>query len=155
MGLFGAVPFLQEALLFLLAFVMVFAILQRSKILGDSVHKINALVALAVALIFLGFSSATEIVAKMIPWVAVALSAILMFLLLWGFVGGEIGSLPKGIKWSLIGIIIVFMVSLLVYAAGWWEKLRGYFSFDNSFLYTILIFAAVVGSVVYVVVGSK
>ena len=155
MGLFGTVPFLQEALLFLLAFVVVFAILQKSKILGDSVSKINSLVALALALIFVGFSSATEVVAKMIPWVAVALSVILMFLLLWGFVGGEIGSLPKGIKWTLIGLSIAFMVILVLYATGLWADLKGYFAFDNSFLYTVLAFVAVVGAVIYVVVSSK
>ncbi len=155
MGLFSTVPFLQEALLFVLAFVVVFAILQKSKILGDDVSKINSLVALAMAFIFVGFSSATEVVSKMIPWVAVALSAILMFLLLWGFVGGEIGSLPSGIKNTLIGLSVIFMVGLILWATGWWADLRSMVSFDNSFLYTILVFVAVIGSVVYVIVSSK
>ncbi len=155
MALFETVPFLQEALLFLLAFVIVFAILQKSKILGDGVHKINSLVALAFAFIFVGLSAATEIVSKMIPWVAVALSVILMFLLLWGFVGGEMGSLPSGIKWTLIGLSAVFMVVLLLYVTGWWADLKGYLSIDNSFLYTILAFVAIIGAVVYVIVSSK
>jgi hypothetical protein len=155
MGLFQTVPFLQEALLFLLAFVVVFAILQKSKILGDGVAKINSLVALAFALIFVGFSSATDVVSKMIPWVAVALSVILMFLLLWGFVGGEIGNLPGGIKWTLIALSAVFMIVLLLYVTGWWTGFRQMFDFDNSFLYTILAFVGVIGAVVYVVVSSK
>jgi hypothetical protein len=155
MGLFQTVPFLQEALLFLLAFVVVFAILQKSKILGDGVAKINSLVALAFAFIFVGFSAATDVVSKMIPWVAVALSVILMFLLLWGFVGGEIGNLPGGIKWTLIALSAVFMIVLLLYVTGWWTGFRQMFDFDNSFLYTILAFVGVIGAVVYVVVSSK
>ena len=71
----------MKKLLFVLAFVIVFAILQKAKILGEGVEKINSLVALAFAFIFVGVSSATDIVSGMIPWVAVALSVILMFLL--------------------------------------------------------------------------
>ena len=155
MGLFETIPFLQEALLFLLAFVVVFAILQKSKILGDGVEKINSLVALAFGFLFVGFSAATDIVATMIPWVAVALSVILMFLLLWGFVGGEIGSLPSGIKWTLIGLSAVFMAVLLLYATGWLGNIRGWLDVDNSFFYTVLAFVAVIGAVVYVIVSSK
>lgn len=155
MALFESIPFLREALLFLLAFVIVFAILQKSNILGTGVSKINSLVALAFAFLFVGFSAATKIVSDMIPWVAVALSVILMFLLLWGFVGGEIGSLPSGIKWTLIGLSIVFMIILLLYVTGWWANLKGYLKLDNSFLYTLLAFIAVVGAVIYVIVSSK
>lgn len=155
MALFETVPFLREALLFLLSFVMVFAILQKSKILGDDVPKINSLVALAFAFLFVGVSKATDVVANMIPWVAVALSVILMFLLLWGFVGGEIGGLPKGIKWSIIVISMVFIISLLFYVTGLWSNFRKFFNFDNTFLYTILAFVAVIGAVVYIIVSSK
>jgi len=152
---FGTIPFLREALLFLLAFVVIFAILQKSKILGNEVSKINSLVAFALAFIFVGFSAATEIVSKMIPWVAVALSVILMFLLMWGFVGGEIRSLPSGIKLTLIGLSVLFMIVLLLYVTGWLADLRGIFHLDSSMLYTILAFVAVIGAVVYVVVSSK
>lgn len=155
MALFETIPFLKEALLFLLSFVIVFAVLQKSKILGDDVSKINSLVSLAFAFLFVGVSAATDVVAKMVPWVAVALSVILMFLLLWGFVGGEIGSLPSGIKWSIIGLSVIFMVVLLLYVTGLWADFRSFFNFDNSFLYTILAFIAVIGAVVYVIVGSK
>ncbi len=91
----------------------------------------------------------------MIPWVAVALLAILMFLLLWGFVGGEMDKLPNSIKNTLIGLSAIFMVVLILYVTGRWADLRGSFSFDNSLLYTILAFVAVVGAVVYVVGSSK
>jgi hypothetical protein len=155
MGLFETVPFLQEALLFLLAFVVVFAILQKAKILGDEVSKINSLVALAFAFIFVGFSAATDVVSKMIPWVAVALSVILMFLLLWGFVGGELSGMSSKLKYTLMTLSGVFMVILLLYVTGWLGTVREYLSVDNTTLYTILAFVAVIGAVVYVVVSSK
>lgn len=155
MGIFETVPYLQEALLFLLSFVVVFAILQKSKILGDDVPKINSLVALAFAFIFVGFSRATDIVSNLIPWVAVALSVILMFLLLWGFVGGDISGLPKGIKNSLIGLSAVFIVLLVLYITGFLSTIRSWFNFNNSFLYSLLAFCAVIGGVIYIIVSSK
>lgn len=155
MALFENVPFLQEALLFLLAFVVVFAILQKSKILGDDVAKINSLVALAFAFIFVGMSAATNVVSTMVPWVAVALSVILMFLLLWGFVGGEISGLPKEIKYTIIGLSAIFMIVLTFYATGQWSNIQGWLNFDNSLVYTALVFIAVIAAVVYIVVSSK
>ncbi len=155
MALFETVPFLQEALLFLLAFVVIFAILQKSKILGDEVSKINSLVALSLAFIFVGLSAATDIVSAMIPWVAVAITSILMFLLLWGFVGGDMAKLPGSIKWSIIGLSAAFMIGLLLYVTGVWANLKNGLPFDNSFLYTVVSFVAVIGAVIYIVVSSK
>jgi hypothetical protein len=155
MALFESIPFLEEAVLFLLVFVVVFAILQKSKILGDNVSKINSLVALSFALIFVGVSSTTDLISRMIPFVAVALSVILMFLLLWGFVGGEIGSLPKGIKNTLITLSAIFMIVLVLYISGWWTDLKAGTWFNSGILYTVLAFVAVVAAVVYVIVSSK
>jgi hypothetical protein len=155
MSLLESIPLFKESILFLLVFVVVFAVLQKSKILGDNVSKINSFVALAFAFLFLGVSAATEVVTKMVPWVAVALSVILMFLLLWGFVGGEMGSLPGSIKWTIIILSMVFIISLLLYVTGGWSFIRGMFSLDNSFLYTVLSFIAVIGAVLYVITSSK
>lgn len=155
MALFESVPFLEEALLFLLMFVVVFAILQRSKILGDNVQKINSLVALAFALIFVGVASTTHIVSNIIPFVSVALVVILMFLLLWGFVGGEISSLPKGIKNTIIILGAIFMIALVFYVTGWGKSLTTGSWFNSGLVYTILAFALIIGAVVYAIKSSK
>lgn len=155
MALFDSVPFLQEAVLFLLVFVVVFAILQKSKILGDSVSKLNSLTALAFALIFVGVASTLDIITKMIPFIAVALVVILMFLLLWGFVGGDIGGLPKEIKNTIIILSAIFLVVVIVYITGLWTKIRSGNLFNSGVLYSILGLAAVIGTVIYVISSSK
>ena len=58
----------ETILPFLLIFTIVFAILEKSKILGDGKRQIDAIVALAIGLLFIAFGSATDIVVRMIPF---------------------------------------------------------------------------------------
>ena len=62
-------PFVVEILLpFLLVFVVVFAVLQKSEVLGRGKRQVDALVALAVALIFISVGRAVDIVLDLIPF---------------------------------------------------------------------------------------
>ena len=58
--------FVETILPLLLVFVLVFAVLQKTKILGEGKRQIDAIVALVVAMIFVAFGQATNIVVKMI-----------------------------------------------------------------------------------------
>ena len=84
-------PFFTEMLLpFLLIFVVVFAILQKSKILGEGKAQIDALVALAIGLILIGVPGPRDIIVGIMPWMAVGVAVILTFLILYGFVAGDL-----------------------------------------------------------------
>lgn len=156
MGLLETIPFLQEILLFVLAYVVIFAILQKSKILGDDVKQINALVSLVIAILFVGVSSATNIVSKIIPWATVIISLILLFLLLFGFVGGEIGQMPSWLKWTIIGVSFVILVGIVIYFTGLFDFLKTKFHyFDSSYVYTIIVLILVVGGIIYAIKSSK
>lgn len=149
------IPFLQHALLFVLVYVVTFAILQKTKILGDKVYQINSLVALVIAFIFISFSSISGIVQKIVPWVAVAMTIILLFFLLVGFVQGDFSSISPKIKWTIVGLICVFMAGLVLWATGVIEKLRTSSIFNNSFFYSAIVLALVVAAVIYVINSSK
>ncbi len=149
------VPFLQEALLFVLIYVVTFAILQKTKILGDGVHQINSLVALIIAFIFVSFSSISGIVQKIVPWFAVAMTVILLFFLLVGFVQGDFSSINPKIKWVIVFLICVFMTGLVLWATGLLDKIKSSTFLNNSFFYSIIVFALVIAAVVYVIVSSK
>src|SRR3989344_4852290 len=62
---------------FLLIFFIVFAVLEKTKILGDDKHQINALVAFVIGLIFVGALQPKIIVSNLILFLTVAL--IVMF----------------------------------------------------------------------------
>ena len=74
--------FVNAVLPFLLVFVVIFAILQKSKILGDEKKQIDAIVALVIGLIVISFGYATGVIVSLIPFLAVSAIIILVFLLL-------------------------------------------------------------------------
>ena len=81
MVLFDSPIFTQGILPFVLIFVLIFAILQKSKILGEGKAQIDALVALAIALILLTVPVARDIVVNLMPWLAVGAAVILVFMI--------------------------------------------------------------------------
>lgn len=84
--IFNSSLFSEIILPFLLMFVLVFAILDKTKILGEGKRQINAIISLVIALIFISFARAVGIVTSLMPFLAVVLVIILVFYLLFGFV---------------------------------------------------------------------
>jgi len=109
-------PIFSEMILpFLLVFVLVFAILQKSKILGEDKAQVDALISLVIGLILITVPFARDVVVNLMPWLAIGLAVMLVFMLLYGFVAGESAS---GQKWQKIvfGIIIgVFVTGIVSY----------------------------------------
>ena len=75
----------QVTLIFVLVFTMVFAVLQKAKVFGDGKKQIDALIGLAVALIVISAGYATDIISQLIPFLAITLVIILIFMVLIGF----------------------------------------------------------------------
>ena len=99
-------PLFRDLILpFLLIFTLVFAILDRTKILGEGKKQINAIISLVIALIFIGFAYPTGIIVRLVPFLAVALFLLFIFMLIYGFIQGkEKEVLGTGLKIAL-GII--------------------------------------------------
>lgn len=107
---------------FLLIFFIVFAILEKTKVLGDDKKQLNALVAFVMGLIFLSAVQPKMIVGNLILFLTVALIVMFVALLLWGFVsGGELKTdflKNKAVKW-VVGIgVMVAVVFAILWAAG-------------------------------------
>ena len=64
---------------FLLVFVIIFAILQKSKILGAGKAQIDALVSLVIAIVLIVFPTPRDIIVNLVPWLAVGVVVILVF----------------------------------------------------------------------------
>lgn len=148
-------PFFVENLLpFLLVFTLIFAVLQKSEILGKGKRQIDAIVALVIGLIVVSFGYATGIIISLVPFLAVATVVILVFMLLYGmtFKAGEfdIGKTPKiaiGIL-AAIGVVIATLV-----ATGAWSYLGDLFSSSDTGAswVTNLIFIAIAAVAIAVV----
>ena len=146
---------------FLLVFTLVFAILQKSKILGEDKRQIDALVALAVGLIVVAFSWATNIIAGLMPFLAVSVVILLVFMILYGFVASDMREglkLPKQLQYC-IGILAgIALIIAVIVATGQWDKaynaLFGGGSF-SSLASNILMIAIILGALAVVIFGAK
>ena len=148
----------------LLVFFICYAILEKTKILGEGEGNFNnAAVSLVVSLIFVGAVFPKIIVANLVQFMSVGLVIIFVGLLLWGFVSGK-GSLEntKALKAAAIIIPIALFFAVL-WATGLGSPLvRGIqslfnFLFDSSWsgsFWTNAIFIAVIAIAIAVVLKS-
>src|SRR3989344_1120577 len=116
---------------FLLIFTIFFAILQKTRILGENKKNMNMAVALVIALIVVvphvtgaypsDDSDPVVIMNRALPGVSIVVVAIVMLLILIGLFGGEY----KMFGWALSGWVTLFSVILIVFifgaAANWWN----------------------------------
>lgn len=117
--------FTRFAFPFLLIFFIVFAVLEKTKILGEDKKQLNAIIAFVIGLIFVGVAYPTEVVGNLILFLSVALVVMFVALLLWGFVAGDIkeGFKPAGWMKIVLGILISIAVIIAVlWAAGLHNK---------------------------------
>lgn len=147
---------LTDALLpFLLIFTILFAMLQKTKILGAGKKNFNVMVAFIIAAMVViphitnsypGNYDLVEILNQALPDVSIIVVAVVMALLLIGLFGGEAkwmgGSLSGGVALVAFGIIIYFFGG----AAGWWKNISiNWWGQDTiTLVIVILVFAIVI-----------
>ena len=146
---------------FLLVFTLLFAILQKSKILGDDKKQVDALVALSIALIVVAFSWSTDIIILLMPFLAVSIVILLVFLILYGFVASDVGEglvIDNRIKWGLTGLIMIAVVIAVLVVTGQWDRLYYSLFVDygaNSWLTNIILLVIVVAAIFIVTSSGK
>jgi len=149
-------PLFTEMILpFLLVFVLIFAILQKSKVLGEGKAQIDALISLAIALILIGVPVARDVIVGIIPWLAVGVAVILVFMILYGFAAGD---LKTGETWMKIvfGILAgLFVIGTVIYVTGLWDSVSGIFSGGSDLWANIVIIIIVVGAVAFAIASGK
>jgi len=150
-------PFFTNVILpFLLVFVIVYAILDKTKILGDK-RDINAIVSLVFALATVGLPSAfgaVDIIIKLIPVISVIMVIILAFMLTYGFVGGTKGGVLSD-PWHVFFAILIGLA--LLAAVLWSTGLLGTItksSWASQALQSFILVAAVVAVIAIVTSGG-
>jgi len=122
LGILGSEFFTNIILPFLLIFVVVFAILEKTKILGEK-KDINAIVSLVFALIVIGVPSAVGVMFNIIPVIAVIIVILLSWMMTYGFVGGAVNPVTKA--WQRFFQIVLGFVFLgiIVWATGLYKSI--------------------------------
>jgi len=145
---------------FLLVFTLIFAILQKSRILGEDKRQIDALVALSIALIFIAIPYPVDVVIGLMPFLAVSVVVLLVFMILYGFVSpGDDGfKLDPITRKALLGLIVLLVVFATLVATGVWNELYYGLFVDyagSSVLTNIILLLIVAGAMAAVILTGK
>jgi len=142
---------------FLLIFVLIFAMLAKTRVLGEDKKKYNLIVALVMALLVViphvldyypPGGDVVEIMNTALPQVSIIAVAVIMLLILVGLFGGE----AKWMGSSLSGwiAIISFTIIIIIFggAAGWWANWSWFDTFFGAetiaIIVMVLVFAIIV-----------
>jgi len=153
--------FLDYILPFVLVFTLIFAILQKTEILGEGKKQIDSLVGLVVGLILIAFPFSRMIVVELMPFLAVSIVVLFVFMLIFAFVMGKKGDIFEGkeaLKWILVTLAGLALVTVFLMITGWWDGVWAWFFHRDSssqLWVNVLLLAVLVGAVVAVLNGDK
>lgn len=156
---FFITPIFTDYLLpFALVFTLIFAILEKTKILGDGKKQIDAIVGLVVGLILIATPFARDVVVSLMPFLAIWAVILLVFMLLYGFIGGKKDGDVLGIWWkrAFAGLLALSFVVFLLMISGYWDTVWSFtFSGNGTSLWVNgLLIAIIVGAIVAVIKGD-
>jgi hypothetical protein len=160
-GLFNVIEAnigVNALLVFILVFTLVFAILQKTKIIGEGKKNFNVIVSLILALFtviphILGNVPAEKdpvfIISNSLPSVSVIVVAILGVLLLVGVFGKNLDIAGTSLATMVALGSFAIIVFIFGASAGWWNDFPPMLNFLNdsdtrSVLITLLVFAIVI-----------
>ena len=115
---------------FLLIFAVVFAILQKSKILGDDNRAIQAIISASIGLLSLQFDFVSEFFAVVFPRFGVGLAVFLVLIILLGFFWPE-----NEIHGSWIGWVVG--IGIAIWALSSWDQWSGQVGFGGWFVQNV------------------
>ena len=151
-------PFFTEQVLpFLLVFTLIFAILEKTKVLGDGKRQINAIIAFVVGLLLIAFPFPRSIVVGLMPLLAVIAVIFLVFIMLYTFASGEKEvSMPKGLKITFGILIALALIIALLVMTGYWDSIvSAFLGGQGSEIASQIFFVVIVIAAIAVVVGVK
>jgi len=105
--------FFMPVFSFLFVFVVVYAILTKTKVLGE--QKVNLLISFVMAIIFMNFSSMQLYVETMLPWFIVFLICLFLVLIIMAFSTKDVGKMmTPAFAWVMVAILVViFLISAI------------------------------------------
>lgn len=158
----NSIGFYSVVLPFLLVYVIVFAILEKSEIFSkkdnadeSQTKNVNAIIAFVFGLFVVASVNTVILIQNIITSIIVFIILILVILILLGFVFGEKYKElleNKFIKWSLFTIIIVVVLAIFLQIVGFWNYLLNLSFLNSSNIMTVLV---IIGIVLVIYLVSK
>ncbi len=148
---------------FLLIFTIVFAILQKTKLLGDDKKNFNVVIALVMALTVviphttgrypLNYDPVT-IINGFLPGISLVIVAVVMLFVLIGLWGGEakwVGGSPSAMIAILAAVAVIWIFGA---SAGWWDGWNWFTDFFGEDAVSLIIIILVFGIIIWFITKS-
>ena len=146
----SAFGFFVPIFAFLLVFIVVYALLVKTKVLGES-HWIMIFISFIISGFFIVELSLVDFVQFSSAWFGVLVIGLFFLLVILAFLPWKepLEFLTKNnwFSWAMLGVIIAFFVVSSAYVFGWvvnWGMFRDWFSSDWFGMILLLIIAAIV-----------
>lgn len=153
MASIAGISYFLPILSFLLVFVLVYALLKKTEVLGDN-DGINLLISFILAVFFIVEASFVDFVNFSTAWAVVFIVCVFLIMLLIGFVGKDaLGTITgnKAVAWVLLAGIIIFFIISSAYTFNWavnWQQVTDWAYTDWFGMVLLLVVAGVVSWVI-------
>jgi len=144
-------PFFSNIILpFLLIFVVVFAILEKSEILGKDKKYANVIVALVIGFMFIAVQSFVGFTLRLIPLISVFIVILLSYFLIFGFIGVH---QSKGLQITMTIIFGIAFIAAVLWATGLLTKWTA--STSKADFIGVVTLVVIIGAAIALTVSSK
>jgi len=156
----GVVEFLLP---FLLVFVIVYAVLQKTHILGEDKKRLNVVLALIMGLAvviphFTGWYSRWDpviVINQALPQVSIILVAIIMLLLIIGVFGNELDIAGTPLAFWVVILAVIAVVVIFGSAVGWFTLPLWLWFLHDPELQALIIMILVFGIVIWFITKEE
>jgi hypothetical protein len=158
----GKIGIYDVVLPFLLVFSVIFAILEKTKVLGTekigeetyTKKNLNAMTAFVTGFLVVASTSIVEVVNESVAHIAVLAIAVVCFLLLIGIFYSEDEHVILEGKWRNFFMVLMFIAVLLIFfaALNWLEPFWNYLvdHWDTSWVGTVILLVIIILCMVYI-----
>lgn len=155
----SGISYFMPLLSFLVVFVIIYALLFKTKIIGENKFA-QVFTAFLFATIFVSAVGAREYVVNIVPWIAILIVSMFFILLIIGFIGKDAEFLHKGIGIAVVVILIlIFIISGIFvfsdYLAPYLPWNNGYGANQNVLYFTGWLFSGrIFGGILLLIVSA-
>lgn len=147
----SAIGYFMPIFAFLLVFIVIYALLVKTKVLGES-PAVMLFISFILASFFIVEASLVEFIQFSSAWFGTVVIALFFLIVIVSFVPGlDAGKFFAGknnwFAWVLLGLLVAFFVISSAYVFNWvlnWGMIRSWFDTDWFGMVLLLIIAAVV-----------
>jgi hypothetical protein len=147
-NILGGLNFFMPIFSFLFVFIVIYAVLAKTKVFGGENKAINLAVSLILAVFFIVNLDMQDYLKFNAAWVAIFIVCFFLIILLISFTHGKVDMIMKpAAAWTILAVLILFFIISSTYFFSWtlnWGKIWGWFDTQWFGFFLLLVIAGVI-----------